>query len=260
MIVQGERRVALVTGANKGIGFETVRQLAANGCSVLLGSRDAAKGASAVERLGAEGVDVRALPLDVTDPRSIANAAAWIGNAFGRLDILVNNAGVLLEGDFGKRGAPRAEKFPKPSSVPLDVVKRTFETNTFGAIAVTTAMLPLLRNAPAARIVTVSSRLSSLTAAAAAGNDTADDGYLSLLAYNSSKTALNSAMLQLAVELRDTPIKLNLADPGHCATDINGYAGDRGPEEAARIVVRLALLAADGPTGRFIGESGETDW
>jgi NAD(P)-dependent dehydrogenase (short-subunit alcohol dehydrogenase family) len=230
---------ALVTGANKGIGFEIARALRTQGVDVIIGARDRSRGAEAARTLETDFVQ-----LDVTDDESVARAANEVESGGTALDILVNNAGVLLELDHRD-----------PTSVPIELVRRTFDTNVFGAIRVTNAFLPLLRRAPAARIVNVTSRLASLSRAL---ENT--PSHLIFLAYNSSKTALNAVTLQYALALRGTPIKINSVDPGHSATDINGRMGDRPPSEAARLPVRLALLPDDGPTGAFISNDGEVPW
>ena len=230
---------ALVTGANKGIGFEIAKGLRSQGVDVIIGSRDRSRGAEA-----ARALDAHFVQLDVTDDQSVARAAREVARGGATLDILVNNAGILLELDYRD-----------PAFVPIELVQRTYDTNVFGAIRVTNAFLPLLRRAPAARIVNVSSRLASLSRTL--------DGtpsHLLFLAHNSSKTALNAVTLQYALALRDTPIKINAADPGHSATDINGHMGDRPPSEAARLPIRLALLPDDGPTGAFISNDGEVPW
>jgi NAD(P)-dependent dehydrogenase (short-subunit alcohol dehydrogenase family) len=230
---------ALVTGANKGIGFEIAKALRTQGVDVIIGARDRSRGAEAARTLETDFVQ-----LDVTDDESVARAANEVESGGTALDILVNNAGVLLELDHRD-----------PTSVPIELVRRTFDTNVFGAIRVTNAFLPLLRRAPAARIVNVTSRLASLSRAL---ENT--PSHLIFLAYNSSKTALNAVTLQYALALRGTPIKINSVDPGHSATDINGRMGDRPPSEAARLPVRLALLPDDGPTGAFISNDGEVPW
>lgn len=255
-----DQKVALITGANKGIGFEVARQLGALGWFVLLGARDAKRGNAAAEALATLGIDARCEQLDVADDLSIAAAARRIATYPGRLDALINNAGVLLEGRFA-RGERPAEAYPsQPSATGLDIVRSTYATNVFGAIAVTNAMLPLLRRSSRARIVNVSSQFASQTLADDYCHGRNKNRYLNLLAYNSSKAALNAVTLQFAIELRETGIKVNAADPGHTATDINGRVGDRPPSEAANIVVRLALLTDDGPTGTFVGEDGPRAW
>jgi NAD(P)-dependent dehydrogenase (short-subunit alcohol dehydrogenase family) len=230
---------ALVTGANKGIGFEIAKALRTQGVDVIIGARDRGRGLEAARALGTDFVQ-----LDVTDDESVMRAANEVEKDGPSLDILVNNAAVLLELDYRD-----------PTSVPIELVTRTFDTNVFGAIRVTNAFLPLLRRAPAARIVNVTSRLASLSRTLAN-----TPSHLTFLAYNSSKTALNAVTLQYALALRGTPIKINVVDPGHSATDINGRMGDRPPSEAARLPVRLALLPEHGPTGAFISNDGEVPW
>lgn len=236
--------IALVTGANKGIGFEIVRQLAGQGVQVLLGARDQTRGQEAAQKLQEQGLDICFVPLDVTDEASIRAAASTIERDFGRLDILVNNAGVALE------AAPA-------SQADLNVMRRTFETNVFGVIALTQALLPLLHKAQAARIVNVSSSLGSLTLS----SDPAWDFYnVTPLAYNASKTALNALTVLLAKELRDSNIKVNSACPGHVDTDLSQHQGPRTVEQGAGEPVRLALLPEEGPTGGFFDENGQVPW
>jgi NAD(P)-dependent dehydrogenase (short-subunit alcohol dehydrogenase family) len=257
-MIQTDRKVALVTGANKGIGLEVARQLGKAGVYVLLGARDIGRGAAATATLEAEGHCVSFEHLDVTDESSVAAAATRIGNNPGRLDILINNAGILSEGEFGGLDALGEPIVRPPSQVARQVMRSTYETNIFGAVAVTNALLPLIRRSPAGRIVNVSSRLAGFLLAQRCCSPGNPESYLNLLAYNSSKAALNHVTLQY--ELRESGIKVNSADPGHCATDINGRVGDRSPAEAARVIVRLALLPESGPTGAFIGTDGLTPW
>jgi NAD(P)-dependent dehydrogenase (short-subunit alcohol dehydrogenase family) len=236
-----ETKVALVTGANKGIGYEIARQLGAvEGVEVVVAARDPDRGQAAAQRLGAVAVQ-----LDVTDEASVAAAAKWIEQEYGRLDVLVNNAAILLE---------RGEL---PSATPVEMLRQTYETNVFGVVAVTNAMLPLLRRAPAARIVNMSSGLGSLAFCTTPGHPYYERA---LLAYNSSKTALNAVTVAYAAELRQTPVKVNAADPGYCATDLNGHSGYRTPEQGATAAVRLATLDSDGPTGQFYDEDGVVPW
>jgi NAD(P)-dependent dehydrogenase (short-subunit alcohol dehydrogenase family) len=239
-----DRRVAVVTGANKGIGLEIARQLAREGLAVFIGTRDEERGRAAAEKLRAEGLDARALPLDVTDDASVAVAAASVEKDAGRLDVLVNNAGIAI--DDGP-----------PSRVSIDALRRTYETNVFGVVRTIQAMLPLLRRSDAGRIVNLSSGLGSL-----AQNSDASWDYASVkfLAYNSSKTALNMVTVQFAYELRNTPIKINAADPGYVATDMNRHQGVRTVEQGAATPVRLALLPADGPTGGYFNDDGPLPW
>ena len=234
------RTIALVTGANKGIGYEIARGLGAMGMVVLVGSRDEDRGKQAAEKLQAEGIQAQALRLDVTDRGTIQSAAKQIGAQFGRLDILINNAGVSLED-----GA-------KPSQVDIQIVRRTYETNVFGVIAVIQAMLPLLLRSDRGRIVNVSSAVGSMTLA---------DNFTNLLAYNSSKTALNSVTVQFARELRSTPIKVNAANPGWCSTDMTrNQNAPRTAQQGSITPIRLATLPDDGPTGGLFGDNGPVPW
>lgn len=242
------KQTALVTGANKGIGFETARQLAERGFIVWLGCREEGRGVAAAKDLAMSG-DVRFVRLDVTDAASIDAAARRIGRDVSALDVLVNNAGVLL-GDDGL-----------PSSRSLEMIQRTFDVNFYGAIRVTQAFLPLIRKAKAGRIVNVSSTMGSLTALSD------PDSMLAPLvratpnfAYGASKTALNAFTAWLKVELADTPIKVNALCPGYNATDMNQHAGTLHPSEGAKVVVRAATLGADGPSGSFLDAGGTVAW
>ncbi|MGH8116648.1 MAG: SDR family oxidoreductase [Steroidobacteraceae bacterium] len=248
-----QKLVALVTGANKGIGFQIAKDLAARGFTVLLGSRDLERGETAAK--GIEG-DAHAIQLDVTDRASIAAAADRILTEFGRLDVLVNNAGISHAGEPG-RSLEEIVKSGRASVASLDEVRAVFETNVFGVIAVTQAMLPLLREAPAGRIVNISSGLASLTKHA----DPASPSRAMIgPAYSASKTALNAVTLAFAIELESTPIKVNAVEPGFTATALNNFAGTHTVEQAAREPVRLALLGPDGPTGTFSDENGPIPW
>jgi len=248
-----DKPVALVTGANKGIGLQIAKELAARGFTVLVGSRDLERGETAVKSVGA---DARALRLDVTNHASVAAAEERIRKELGRLDVLVNNAGIA---QAGKPGRTLAEivKSARPSIASLDEVRAVFETNVFGVIAVTQAMLPLLREAPAGRIVNVSSEVGSLTRSSDPTNP-----YRSVfsVSYPASKTALNAITLAFAMELESTRIKVNAACPGFTATDLNNFEGTRTVEQGAREAVRLALLDANGPTGTFSNEDGRLPW
>jgi NAD(P)-dependent dehydrogenase (short-subunit alcohol dehydrogenase family) len=238
-------KVALVTGANKGIGAATAAGLGRLGFTVLLGARDESRGTDAAARMREGGLDVRFVPLDVDDDTSVAEAADAIDDGIGRLDVLVNNAAVKLE---------RAPSPPSRGS--LAMVRATFETNVFGTIRVLLAMLPLLRRSDAPRVVNVSSGLGSLGLATTEGSRFQAKP---LLSYNVSKAALNSVTVQFANELRGTSFKVNAADPGFVNTDMTG-SGTRTPEDGAAIVLRLATLPADGPSGRFFDERGELPW
>ncbi|WP_331719311.1 SDR family oxidoreductase [Streptomyces sp. NBC_00158] len=241
-MTQHPRTVALVTGANKGIGRETARQLGLRGMTVLVGARDTARGERAAAGLRQDGVDARVLTLDVTREESVGAAAVAVEETYGRLDVLVNNAGVV-EDDL------------PPSATTAALAARIHATNVLGVIATTHALLPLLRRAPAGRVVNLSSRLGSLAKAADFGSP-----HRLLLAYNSSKAALNSLTLHYAREFEGTPLKFNSATPGYVATDLNGHQGTRTVEEGARIVVALATLGEEGPTGGFFDDAGPVDW
>jgi NAD(P)-dependent dehydrogenase (short-subunit alcohol dehydrogenase family) len=230
-------KIALITGATRGIGFETARQLANAGIHVLLGGRDREKAVAAALKLQAEGLQVEAIAIDVANDDSIAQAAQEVTRKHGRLDILVNNAGVL-----------RDDAQRKPSEQSLTAWRETFDTNVFGVVATTQAFLPLLKQAPAARIVNVSSILGSV----GANNDPNSPIYdIKLPAYNVSKSAVNAWTVQLAHELKDTSIKVNAVHPGSVKTDMNA-AGDLEVADGARTSVRMALLDADGPNGGFV--------
>jgi NAD(P)-dependent dehydrogenase (short-subunit alcohol dehydrogenase family) len=247
-----DKSIALVTGANKGIGLQIAKELAARGFTVLVGSRDLKNGEAAAKGVGA---DARALQLDVTNKASITAAAERIRKEFGRLDVLVNNAGIS---HTGKARTPLAElvKAGRPSVASLDEVRAIFETNVFGVIAVTQAMLPLLREAPAARIVNVSSSTGSL----ALNSDPANPRRAMFGAYSWSKTALNAVTVAFAAELESAGIKVNGACPGFTATDLNNFEGTRTVEQGAREAVRLALLDANGPTGTVSNDDGRVPW
>ena len=248
-----DKLVALVTGANKGIGLQISKDLAARGFIVLVGSRNLANGETAAKGIGK---DAHAIRLDVTDPASIAAAAERIRREFGRLDVLVNNAGITSKVAPGATFEERV-KTNVPSSSPLDNIRAVFETNVFGVIAVTQAMLPLLREAPAGRIVNVGSSSGSLTLNS---NPTYEHRHVFGAAYSPSKTALHAISLAFAVELEKSPIKVNVACPGYTATDLNNFRGTRTVQQGAREAVRLALLGPDGPTGTFSDEAGQVPW
>ena len=237
--------VALVSGANQGIGLQIAKDLAAQGFAVLVGSRDLARGEAAAKEVGP---DAHALQLDVTDQASIATAAERIREEFGRLDALVNNAAISNTKMPPDMSVEEYSKSTRPSNVSLDELRAVFETNVFGVVAVTQAMLPLLREAPAARIVNVSSGVGSLTR-----NSNPAFPYRSIFGpvYPASKTALNAMTLAMAIELETTGIKVNAACPGFTKTNLNNYAGTQTVEEGAREPVRLALIGPDGPTGTF---------
>lgn len=241
--MQTNKKVALVTGANKGIGFEVAKILLDKDILVIIGSRNLERGKQAVKDLGNENVSF--IQIDITDEKSIENAKNTIFKEFGKLDILINNAGVWL--DFG---VPMLE-------VPMDVIENTFKVNTFGVIATIKHFLPLLKKSDEGRIVNVSSGLGSLT-------QSADPSYeyypYKSLAYNTSKSALNALTILFAYELKETNIKINSADPGYCSTDLNGKTGPRTPVQGAKIIVELATLPKSGSTCGFFDEKGSIEW
>ncbi|HZF38318.1 MAG TPA: SDR family oxidoreductase [Blastocatellia bacterium] len=240
------KKIALVTGANKGIGFETARQLAAKGITVLLGARDEKRGLEAAETLKKEGLDVQFLQLDVNDPASQDNAAKFIADKFGKLDILINNAGV-------------ARDFQVPASKgTAEQWRETFETNLFSLISLTQKLLPLVKKSDAGAIVNLSSSLGSL---ALNSDPNSSLGAQSAgTAYNASKAALNMFTVHMANELKDTPIKVNAAHPGWVKTDMGGEAAPLGVEEGAKTSVWLATLPKDGPTGGYFFNGEALPW
>lgn len=246
--------VALVTGANQGIGLQIAKDLVAHGFTVLLGSRNFQRGEAAAKQIGP---DARALQLDVTNPSSITAAAERIRKELGRLDVLVNNAAISNTSKLPDMSVQQYSKLTRPSNVSLDEMRAVWDTNVFGVLAVTQAMLPLLREAPAARIVNVSSGVGSLTR-----NSDPAYTYRSIFGpvYPASKTALNAITLAMAIELESTAIKVNAACPGYTKTNLNNYTGTRTVEEGAREPVRLALLDASGPTGTFSNDEGPLPW
>lgn len=238
-------RVALVTGANKGLGLEVARQLGVRGVVVLLGARDERRGRAAATSLTAQGLPVTPLRIDVTDGASIADAAAHIERRHGRLDILVNNAGI-------------AGSSPGPASAATaEQMREVYDTNVFGVVAVTNAMLPLLRRSAAGRIVNMSSDVGSLTYMSDPGSPISK---VNRLCYQTSKTALNALTVMYANELRETGITVNSANPGFTATDLNNHSGHRTVRESAVIAVRLATLGPDGPTGTSQDDNGSVPW
>jgi NAD(P)-dependent dehydrogenase (short-subunit alcohol dehydrogenase family) len=250
-----DKPVALVTGANQGIGLQIAKDLAARGFTVLLGSRDLARGEEAAKTIDG---DAHVLQLDVTDKASIAAAAQRLRNEFGRLDVLVNNAAISHTGRMAGMSVEQYAKSTRPSNVSLDEVRAVWETNVFGVLAVYQAMLPLLREAPAARIVNVSSGVGSLTM-----NSDPAYPWRSIFGpvYPASKTALNAITLAMAIELEPAGIKVNAVSPGFTKTNLNNYAGTETLEEGAAEAVRVALLGPEGPTGTFThAKLGKLPW
>ena len=237
-------RNALITGANKGIGYEVARRLGGAGLRIWLGARDAASGEAAAARLRESGADVRAIQIDLVDTASIEAAAARIDAEDGRLDVLVNNAGI---------NDPRDGT---PGKTEMEAVRRIFETNFFGTLAVTQAMLPLLRKSASGRVINQSSDLGSLTQQ---GNADWKFAFVKSLGYSASKAALNMLTVHLAVELKEAGIAVNSANPGATATDLNGHRGHQTVEQGATAAVRLAL--SDEPaTGAFFGARQVEPW
>jgi NAD(P)-dependent dehydrogenase (short-subunit alcohol dehydrogenase family) len=231
-------KVALITGANKGIGLETARQLGKLGMAVLVGSRDLGRGEQAAEVLRGVGVDARAMKLDVTSEADRVAAAGFIRREFGRLDVLINNAAVNLDQGAGY----------ETSTTPVETLRETFETNFFAVVDFTQRLLPLIRKSAAGRIVNVSSAQGSLAQLAPKGSPIYATKTFS---YDASKTALNSFTLHLAHELRGTKIKVNSIHPGWVRTDMGGELAPLDLVEGARTSVRLATLGDDGPTGGY---------
>ena len=232
-----KKQIALITGANKGIGLETARQLGRLGITVLVGARDEAKGNAAAEELRKEGIDAHGLTIDVDSSASIQRAADLVEREHGRLDILVNNAGVMLH-DHDKSAGNQ----------PIEVWRKTFETNVFGLITTTSAFLPLLRKSQAGRIVNLSSILGSITQHSTPGSPIYGNH---IPAYNVSKSAVNAFTVQLAYELRDTKIKVNAAHPGWVKTDMGGEGAMMEIVDGAKTSVTLATLGEDGPSGSY---------
>jgi NAD(P)-dependent dehydrogenase (short-subunit alcohol dehydrogenase family) len=252
-----DTKVALVTGANKGIGLQIANDLAGRHFTVLLGSRDRQRGHAAAQTIDGTA---HAVQLDVTDPASITAAAEHINSEYGHLDVLVNNAGIshtdISEEAPSDASLQQIVQAGRMSVAPLPEIRAIFDVNVFGVIAVTQAMLPLLRRAPAPRIVNVASRGGSLTL----NSDPSNPHRAMFGTYSASKTALNSLTVAFAAELEADGIKVNSACPGFTGTDLNFFRGTRTVEQAAREPVRLALIGADGPTGTFSNEDGPIAW
>ncbi|CAN5117049.1 SDR family oxidoreductase [soil metagenome] len=243
--MSSKNKIALVTGANKGIGFEIAKKLGAAGCTVIVGARNDKFGQEAVDKLKAEGVKVEYINLDLLKPDSINKAAATIEKNHGRLDILVNNAGIVERGDG------------TPTKADIDSVENSMRTNFIGPLRVTQAMAALLKKSEEGSIVNVSSTLGSCTFNGDKNSPYADT---KILGYSASKAALNMMTVQLAYEFKDTNIKVNSVCPGYCATDINDNQGMLSAEEGAREPARLALLDKSGPTGEYRNTEGSIPW
>jgi NAD(P)-dependent dehydrogenase (short-subunit alcohol dehydrogenase family) len=239
------KRQALVTGANKGIGLAIARGLAKAGMTVWIGARDQVRGELAVAQLREEGHDVNFLELDVADEASVLNAAQTLGSKIQALDVLVNNAGIAVDMTV------------PPSQIRMEDMKAVFEVNLFGPVRVTQAFLPLLKTANQARIVMMGSGVGSLTLIT---DPTSIYSTVNLLDYTSSKVALSAVTVSFAKELEPFGIKVNVVEPGHVRTDLNGNSGFLTPDEGAVTAINAALLDADGPTGGFFGSHGRQPW
>jgi NAD(P)-dependent dehydrogenase (short-subunit alcohol dehydrogenase family) len=246
-------KVAFITGANRGLGFETPRELGRQGIVVVLGSRDPKKGEAAAAKLRDEGIKADSLAFDVTNTRDYQTAYDYFAKKHGRLDILVNNAGVLKESQISATGSG-----PNPvSAVSPEILRETFETNFFAPVALTQKLLPLIRKSPAGRIVNVSSILSSLTL----HSDPNSPIYpFKTFAYDASKAALNSFTVHLAYELQDSNIKVNSAHPGWVKTEMGGPNAPMEPSEGGKTSAQLATLADDGPNGGFFHLGQPVPW
>lgn len=243
-----QKKVALVTGANKGLGLETSRQLAAQGITVLLGARDLARGEAAAKALQADGLDVRAVTIDVDNRADHVAVAELIAKEFGKLDILINNAGVMLDGAIGTNSTLKVSE---------EDIRKTFDTNFFAVVALTKTLLPLIRKSEAGRIVNLSSILGSQTLHATKGSPIYEaKGF----AYDTSKAALNSFTIHLAHELADTKIKVNSAHPGWVKTDMGTDAAPMNVVDGSKTSVWLATLPVDGPNGGFFHMKDALPW
>ena len=242
------KTIALITGSNKGMGFEAARQLAQQDIHVLIGARNAEKGQAAVKSLTDEGLSAEFLLLDVTQEESVKNAAQAVAKQHGKLDILINNAGINPE---------YAREIFTFEELPLDLMKQIYHTNVFGAFLAIREFLPLLRKSTAGRIVNISSSVGSLT-----DQSNPESPYygINTVAYNTSKTALNALTVQLAKQLSDTTIKVNSICPGWVKTDLGSEAAPRTVDEGVRIIVQLATLGENGASGGFFNEDGVIPW
>jgi len=240
-----DKRHALVTGANKGIGLAIAKGLARKGMSVWIGARDLARGQAAVRELQQEGLDVRLLEIDVTDDASTRRAAETVAKETDALHVLVNNAGIIIDATT------------PPSKVRMEDMKTTFEVNLFGPVRVTQAFIPLLKAAGDARVVMMSSGVGSL---ALITDPTSIYSSVNLLDYTSSKVALNAVTVSFAKELKSDGIKVNAVEPGHVRTDLNGNTGILTPDEGSATAIKMSLLGEDGPTGGFFGSHGRQPW
>lgn len=241
-------KIALITGANKGIGLETARLLGRQGVTVIVGARDSEKAGKAASTLKAEGLEAVPLKLDVTSTADIQAAAAFIESKYGHLDILINNAGIIVENGFAGNNSATVAQAP---------LRQTFDTNFFAVVELTQALLPLIRKSPAGRIVNLSSILGSLTLHSDPKSPIAGS---KSLAYNASKTALNAFTIHLAAALKGTKIKVNSAHPGWVKTDMGGEGAQMEITDGAKTSVELALIGDDGPTGAYLHLGKPLPW
>lgn len=244
-----QKKVALVTGANKGVGFATAQLLAKNGITVLLGSRDEKRGIEAMEQLRSQGLDIHYIHLDMEDRETFANTADYIERVYGKLDILINNAGVQIESDVWQTNTT--------DSIPMETLRKTFDINFFGMVDLTQRLLPLIRKSEAGRIVNLTSILASLQYHATPGSNTYNT---KTFAYNTSKTAVNAFTIHLAHALKDTNIKVNAAHPGWVKTEMGGKGAFLSIEEGAKTSVYLALIDEHGPNGSYMHEHSKLPW
>jgi NAD(P)-dependent dehydrogenase (short-subunit alcohol dehydrogenase family) len=240
-----EKKHALITGANKGIGFAIAKGLAEQGLTVWIGARDLERGEAAVAELTKDGLDARFLAIDVADDTSVQKAAARLSDEIEALQVLVNNAGILVDVST------------PPSQIPMEDIKSTFEVNLFGPIRVTQAFVPLLKAASDARVVMMGSGVGSL---ALITDPTSLYSSVNLLDYTASKVALNAVTVSFAKELEPFGIKVNVVEPGHVRTDLNRNTGFISPEEGAVTAIKMALIGSDGPNGGFFGSHGRQPW
>ncbi len=239
------KKQALVTGANKGIGFAIAKGLAEQGMTVWMGARDPERGEKAVAQLRDDGLDVRLLVIDVADDTSVTQAAIRLSEEIDALHVLVNNAGILVD------------VTTPPSQVKMEAIKSTFEVNLFGPIRVTQSFVPLLKAAGEARIVMMGSGVGSLTLIT---DPTSLYSSVNLLDYTASKVALNAVTVAFAKELEPFGVKVNVVEPGHVRTDLNKNTGFITPEEGALTAIKMAVIGSDGPTGGFFGNHGRQPW
>jgi NAD(P)-dependent dehydrogenase (short-subunit alcohol dehydrogenase family) len=240
-----EKKHALVTGANKGIGFAIAKGLAEQGMIVWIGARDPERGEAAVAELKKDGLNARFLAIDVADDVSVQKAAARLSDEIDALQVLVNNAGILVDVST------------PPSQIPMEDIKLTFEVNLFGPIRVAQAFVPLLKAAGDARVVMMGSGVGSL---ALITDPTSLYSSVNLLDYTASKVALNAVTVSFAKELAPFGIKVNVAEPGHVRTDLNKNTGFISAEEGAQTAIKMAVIGSDGPTGGFFGSHGRQPW